>query len=134
MNKPDPMAAEPRRVVTKIVLTYTLEGDATQEEHSVTLSSDNGGAPVDGVIWSRSLIERLGYTNGEGAGCKPVPRRRARPEDGWHRRGGRPESAEPESAEPESAIGTAAADDGDNPDCIWLHDPGCTWLSLCDRH
>lgn len=143
MNRPDP-AAEPRRVVTKIVLTYTLEGDASQEEHSVTLSSDGGAAPVDGVIWSRSLMERLGYVDGPEARCKPVPRRPARPEDGWRRRG-KPESADAESASTAavSDVGTAgttdvsiaaATDSGDNPDCIWLHDQSCTWMSLCDRH
>jgi hypothetical protein len=125
MDKPGSAVDGERRLVRRIVLTYTLEGEAAEREHTIALSRDEGGARVDGVVWSRALMDRLGYQNGQ-AGCVPVPRRPARPDDGWRKNGG---PVEPEQAELSAADATRQ---GDGEECIWLHRETCTWLSWCE--
>lgn len=116
------------RIVTKIVLTYTDE--ATGEEKNVTLTREQGGVVVDGLIWNRALVERIGYTNGQEPGrCRPAGRRRVGPGDGWTRKGGSATGAD------DGVMRLAAAGDGsgdDEGECVWLHLDSCEWMSWCD--
>jgi hypothetical protein len=132
MDKPGSPAHGERRLVQRIVLTYTLEGDAEQREYTVTLSRDEGGARVDGVVWSRTLMDRLGYQNDQ-QGCVPVPRRPARPDDGWRKNGGAAQSRN--ALSDPAATDLTAADatlQGAGEECIWLHRETCTWVSWCE--
>jgi hypothetical protein len=132
MDTPDSEAQGERRLVQRIALTYTLEGDAAQREYTITLSRDDGGARVDGVVWSRALMDRLGYRNGP-QGCVQLPRRPARPEDGWRKNGGAAQSRAALSAPEQGELTVAdAAGQGDGEECIWMHRETCTWVSWCE--
>jgi hypothetical protein len=131
MQGPEPTARPARRLVHEIVLRYTLEGDDAGTKHEVTLRSTGGGAAVDGVVWNRELMDRLGYTDAQpGNGrCVPVPQRPSQAADGWERRGGQA-SRGTKSAET-SDMETSLASTQDGVDCIWLHTESCHWISYC---
>jgi hypothetical protein len=120
-----------RRLVQEIVLRYTIEGDDTGATQEVTLRRSGGGGHVDGVVWSRELMDRLGYVDAQpGNGhCVPVHQRPSQASDGWERRGGQASGAAT-SAET-SAMETSLASTQDGVDCIWLHTESCHWISYC---
>lgn len=136
MNRPVPPARGSRRIVKQIVLTYTLEDDPEQREHTMTLTRRGGGA-VDGVIWSRRLMDRLAYMDGPGSQAQRVTQRPARGEDGWVRSGGQEAAlsvgGDVVEAGPAESGGMSTMSTGvENPECIWLHQESCSWLSYCD--
>jgi hypothetical protein len=132
MDRPAASAHGERRLVQRIELTYTLEGDAAQREYTITLSRDDGGARVDGVVWSRALMDRLGYRNGQ-QGCVSLPRRPVRPEDGWRKDGGSARNgAALSDAEQEELTVADVEGQGDGEECIWMHRETCTWVSWCE--
>ena len=137
MKEHHPAGAKSRRNVTKIVLSYVVEGEEEENEQTVTLSREGHGVTVDGVVWSPSLMEKLAYLEAHGP-AKPVPRRPSRPEDGWQSRGrpgvGPGSGATAEGGESRGeAPASALRQNGGDEDCLWLHDQSCTWISLCDN-
>ena len=54
------------RRIREIVIVYTLPGDDTPRELRIANAE---GQVIDGLIWSRALVERLRYAAGEG--CVP---------------------------------------------------------------
>jgi hypothetical protein len=134
MSSSAPQAGRNRPLVRQIVLTYTMEGDPEQKEHTLTLSREGTGAVVDGVVWSRRLMDRLGYLDRPGGGCEPVQRRPARPEDGWRRRVAAGGGVDATSDDPGTASFSAAATsaDDDGRECVWIHSADCRWIEWCD--
>jgi hypothetical protein len=123
MNNHESAAGRPRRIVRKIVLTYTVEGDPEQKEQTMTLTRESQGKAVDGIVWSRSLMDRLAYLRGAGSqGCEAVQRRPARGDDGWQQNG----------KPPRDGASLTAASDPSRGECIWLHEESCTWIAWCD--
>jgi hypothetical protein len=118
-----------RRIVQQVTLTYTMEGDDT--ERSITLRRDGDAGVVDGVVWGQSLMDRLGYLEAQqGAGCRPVTTRPARPGDGWRR-----DTPQRTAADPAADVEEGGASTADGPaddECIWLHKESCVWISWCD--
>jgi hypothetical protein len=141
-----------RRVVRRIVLTYTLEDDPSGAEHTMVVERGEAGAVVDGLVWSRRLMERLTYM---GEGGQPVPQRSGRPDDGWSRRGRQAAGGQGGGGNGDGNGGgntrngggddSLAGGNGGDADagqvsamstgvdeCIWLHMESCSWMSLCD--
>lgn len=107
-----------RRIISEIVVTYRLSDDPKGEERKFTIRNTGDGEVVDGVIWNRALVAKLGYVEADGR-CTPV---RSEPGKGWET-----DLTQPET---QTQVRMAAATDGD---CVWLHDEACVWWEYCGR-
>jgi hypothetical protein len=104
-----------RRMVRKIVLTYSVEGEDT--ERTVTVTHTEGGQAVDGLILDRKLLNRLFYEDPANNRYRPVDRRPA------------PRPPEERKWRVEANGGAAAMSSGN--DCVWIHDESCNWTEFC---
>ena len=109
-----------RRIIREIVVTYRMSDDPKGEDQKFTIRNTGEGEAVDGVIWNRSLMEKLGYLEGDGR-CTPV---KSGPGKGWETDLKQPET------QTQTQVRMAAAAGGD---CIWLHDETCFWWEYCGR-
>lgn len=131
------------KLVTKIVVTYTLDGD---EREFTATHTGNGGA-VDGMIWGPSLLNKLFYQEQGNNKYRPVDRKPSSgPGQGeWkvESRGGGAGQAGSGGA---TGSGGAAESGGEvesggemlamggppgGRDCVWLHNENCTWWEFC---
>lgn len=124
-------------------MTYTLDGDDSQAEHTFGIVHRGDGEDVDGLVWSRSLMDRLNYPDAQQPGrCVPVPRKRPGPDDRWERIGDPASETKPatdggkrsSSDVAASDVETAATSDvqASAGDCYWLHKQSCDWIAICD--
>jgi hypothetical protein len=132
MEMSKPSQQKGRRIVTRIVITYVLEDDASQQEHTMELSRERGGDVVDGLIWNRKLMDRLAYEDAPGK-CEKPKKRPARPEDGWKRKDsdGAPRLTTMSEESGGNGNGNGPGDGDGEDDCLWFHEESCTWLKLC---
>lgn len=121
-----------KKLVTKIVVSYTIDG----EPGEFTLTNEEGGQEVDGVIWSKELVDKLYYAESGNAGnpgnadnagnagnaakCRPVGKRKGG--GGWKVK--------------KSGGGSGSLSSGANTlsspvDCTWLHEESCFWVEYC---
>lgn len=100
----------PRRLVTRITVTYRLADDPKAGEQTRTLVHSGEGAEVDGVIWSDELMRKLAYLEGE----ECVAPKKLAGQDEWRLEGSTTES------------------DGGGP-CYWVHGTECTWMEYCPQ-
>jgi hypothetical protein len=122
-----------RRLVKKIVVTYTLEGEGDQEyEYALTHEGDTGAA-VNALVWDADLMERLRYADDDRPnGCRKPERK---PGKGWKGKvtpkgggnGGSGGNGGNGGEMTASAAGTQAAGE-----CVWVHNPSCEWQMFCD--
>lgn len=118
MQKPEPGKGT-RRLVKQIVVTYTLEGDPEQKEHTFGLRHTGEGAAVDALVWSSKLMKRLRYEDEKQPGrCVTPEQRSVGPE--WRRIG-------------TSGTMDTLANGDDRHHCYWIHDPDCFWFQHCDN-
>jgi hypothetical protein len=141
MNGPEASSGGGRRVVREIVVTYTLEGDSSGKEHTMGLRHSGQGAAVDGVVWSRRLMDRMAYQDQQASGrCVPVETRKGGPE--WKKFGNPgPAGSDPTAGggvestggDNEPMVARAAAGESDVAgECFWIHDESCIWTVICD--
>jgi hypothetical protein len=126
MNQPEP-APSARRIVRKIVITYTLEGDDSKTEHTLGLAHTGGGEVVDGVVWSHKLMNRLRYEDPQRPGQAVPVTRRPGDRQQWRR-------VQDDGTASASTASTTENGNGDTDleDCIWYHEDSCYWRSFCD--
>jgi hypothetical protein len=114
--------------MTSITLTWYYEDDP-DTLHTDTLKHDDRGEDIDGLIWSRDLLEKLRYDD-EAGGCREPDKR---PGSGGWRVTGNPGGGKKKntgSTTEKTALSASAASDGDS-DCYWVHSNACIWQQYC---
>lgn len=103
--------SEPATLVSKVVITYRLEGDPEGTERTRTLEHGRGGEALNGLVWSGELMRKVGYLERDGS-CTEAKKERGTA--AW-----KVYSSEKEGE----------ADGAGN--CFWLHSPSCIWSEYC---
>lgn len=132
------------RIITKVVLTYRLDGDPKDAERTLVLEHGSGGEIVDGIVWGEELMRKLAYLEGE----KCIEPKKEPGRGDWKVFEAKGEARSRESydsqaatlsataslSEAEVAAGaeTRASASGDG-DCIWVHQITCEWEKYCPR-